>query len=59
MDLSPELVAAGFHVEVQRLRYVKGWPEKSPKPFRLYRHGKFLAAFPNRHRAFLNALSRI
>lgn len=35
-SLDNETRATGYLVGYQPLRYVKRWPESSPKPFRLY-----------------------
>jgi hypothetical protein len=40
-------------------RRVKGWPERSPKPYRLYRDGKFIAAFPTALNMIRNINTRL
>ena len=45
IELNPTHIEAGFTAEKIVGRRGKGWPERSPKPYRLYRNGKFIAAF--------------
>jgi hypothetical protein len=34
-----------FHIETVTNVYVRGWPQKNPRPFRVYRDGAFVDSF--------------
>jgi len=59
IELSLTHVEAGFTAEKIFGRRVKGWPERSPKPYRLYRDGKFIAAFPTALNMIRNINTRL
>lgn len=40
-----------YHIEGRALKYVRGWPQTSTKPFLVYRDNAFVAAFATKEKA--------
>lgn len=51
-------MTADLHIEYRPLRYVRGWPTPSAKPWLVYVAGRFVAAFSTEQKAFSFAATK-